>query len=260
VAVYETKLFDDMVINVLACDKAIPMDKLKAALAKDGTDDSFMLWEPNVKATFKANGEPMFMNSWAGGASLSVSGGGISGDLVVKDGIARGKFALASDDKGKCDFTFNVPMTAPPAKRDDAKKSLQAGGAGERPKGTSKAEGKAEEEPVKPAKPKPTLSIYRLPLPKDAAKVEYKTLVEQLKFTSAASHTALAKSFSDQLAAAGWKKADDDLVAAKSAILHRKQGTAELTIIIKPADSGSTVTVFTENMNWDKPADAAAGK
>jgi len=253
VAAYETKLFDDRVINVLACDKAIPMDKLKAALAKDGTDDSFILWEPNVRVTFKANGEPMSMNSWAGGASLSVSGGGISGELTVKDGVARGKFALASDDKGKCDFTFNVPMMAAPAKKDDSKKSLQVGGPGERPKVTPKAE-KAEEEPSKAAKPK--LSIYKLPLPKDAVNVEYKTLVEQLKFTSPTSHTALAKSFSDQLAAAGWKKADSDLVATKSAILKRKQGSAELTIL-KPADSGSTVTVFTDNMNWDKPAEAA---
>jgi hypothetical protein len=260
VAAYEAKLFDDTVINVLACDKAIPMDKLKTALTKDGTDDSFMLWEPNVKVTFKKNGEPMSMNSWAGGASLSVSGGGISGELAVKDGIARGKFALASDDKGRCDFTFNVPMTSAPMKKDNAKKSLPAGGAAERPKDISKAE-KAEEGQVKAAKPNPILSIYKLPLPKDAANVEYKTLVEQLKFTSPTSHTALAKSFSDQLAAAGWKKADDDLVSAKSAILHRKQGSAELTIMIKPADAGSSVIVFTDKVNWEKPAEAAgAGK
>jgi len=255
VVAYEAKVFDETLVNVLACDKTIPVDKLKAALAKDGTDDSFMLWEPNVKVTFKANGEPMSMNSWADNHSLSVSGGGISGELAVKDGVAHGKFALASDDKGKCEFAFNVPMTTvPTAKKDDSKKkTADAGGSGGRPQGSSAGQS-AGEEPAKPAKPKPTLSVYKLPLPKDAANVEYKTLVEQLKFTSGTSHTVLAKWFSDQLAAAGWKKPDDDLVAAKSAILRRKQGAADLTIIIKPADSGSTVTVFAENMNWDKPA------
>ena len=211
-----------------------------------------MLWEPNVKVTFKKNGEPMSMNSWAGGASLSVSGGGISGELAVKDGVAHGKFALASDDKGKCDFTFNVPMTAAPAaKKNDAKKTADVGGSSEQPKGSSAGQS-AEEEPAKPAKPKPTLNIYKLPLPKDAANIEYKTLVEQLKFTSGASHTALAKSFSAQLAAAGWTKVDSDLVG-KSAILKREQGAAELTIMIKPAETGSSIIVFAENMNWDKP-------
>jgi hypothetical protein len=254
VAAYEAKVFDETFVNVLACDKAIPMDKLKAALAKDGTDDSFMLWEPNVKITFKANGEPMSMNSWAGGHSLSISGSG-SGELTIKDGVARGKFATTGEDsKGKCDFTFNVPMTVAPVKKDDAKKSLPAGGSGEQPKGMPRAE-KAEAEPSKPSKPKPTLSIYKVPLPKDAANVGYKTLVEQLKFSSPTSHTALAKSFSDQLAAAGWKKADDDLVAAKSAILKRKQGAAELTIMIKPAEGGSSVIIFAENLNWEKPAE-----
>jgi hypothetical protein len=254
VAAYETKLFDDKAINVLACDKAIPTDKLKAALAKDGSDDSFMLWEPNIKVTFRTNGELMFMNAYAEGHSLSISGSG-TGELAMKDGIARGKFAMTSDDKGKCEFTFNVAMTAAPVKKDDSKKSLQAGGQGDRPKGTSKIE-KAEEEPTKPAKPKPTLSIYKLPLPKDAANVEYKTLVEQLKFTSPTSHTALAKSFSDQLAAAGWTKVDSDLIG-KSVILHRKQGAAQLTIMIKPTETGSSVVIFTENVNWEKPTEAA---
>ncbi len=104
------------------------------------------------------------------------------------------------------------------------------------------------------------LSVYSIPLPKDAANVEYKTLVEQFTFTSPTDHMTLAKSFGNQLAAVGWKKDEGELVSKASAILKRKQGEAELTIFIKPTDKGSTVLIMSEGLNWEKPASKGAAK
>lgn len=247
VAIYETTVFDQPAINVLASNKAIPLDKLKAAIAKDGTDDSFMFWESNVKVTFNADGKPMFVNSWADNHSSSISGGSITGELKIDNGIARGKFSSSSDDSNslKCEFTFNAPVILKPA----AKKIASSG------EGDKKSTAESSDEPR--AKARPTISIYKLPLPKDATNIEYKELVEQLKFASKASVSSLAKSFGDQLATAGWKKSDSDLVTPKSAILNRKQGQAELTIFIKPTDSGSTVLLMTEGLSWEKPSEAS---
>jgi hypothetical protein len=231
----------------LASDKSIPLDKLKAAIAKDGNDDSFIFWEPNVKITFNADGKPMFVNSWADNHSSSISGGNMTGELKIDGGTARGKFSSSSDDSNslKCEFTFNAPVMLKPA----AKQTTSSTEANKKPTDTSTDKASA--------KTPPTISIYKLPLPKDAANIEYKELVEQMKFASKASVPSLAKSFGDQLAAAGWKKSDDDLVTPKSAILTRKQGHAELTIFIKPTDTGSTVSLMTEGLSWEKPSEGA---
>ncbi|HEV3005027.1 MAG TPA: hypothetical protein VGX78_11230 [Pirellulales bacterium] len=42
--------------------------------------------------------------------------------------------------------------------------------------------------------------------------------------------------------------------AAKSAILNRTRGAAKLTIFVKPAAEGSTVTIMTEGLDWEEEA------
>ncbi|MGE5191147.1 MAG: hypothetical protein ACM3U2_01515 [Deltaproteobacteria bacterium] len=64
---------------------------------------------------------------------------------------------------------------------------------------------------------------------------------------------ALAGEFSKKLAAQGWKSdRSGDLVTPRSAILKRTRGEASLTIVVKPADKGSAVTIMTEGLDWEE--------
>ena len=44
----------------------------------------------------------------------------------------------------------------------------------------------------------------------------------------------------------------------KSAILHREQGGAKLTIMIHPTAAGSEVKIFTEGLDWSGGDDAGS--
>ena len=100
--------------------------------------------------------------------------------------------------------------------------------------------------------PAATLKVKELALPKDAAEIQYKKLVEHMSFRSPTAVAALAEEFSRTLGQQGWKAdKSGDLVTPKSAILKRQRGKGQLTIFIKPADKGSQVTIMTEGLDWD---------
>jgi hypothetical protein len=111
--------------------------------------------------------------------------------------------------------------------------------------------------PSTPPTPKPplaALNVRDLPLPKDATDVEYKDLVEQMTFKSPAKVQLLANDFAKKLAEQGWKGEGGDLVTPKTAILNRTRGEATLTIMVKPAASGSTVQIFATGLEWGEKA------
>ena len=64
---------------------------------------------------------------------------------------------------------------------------------------------------------------------------------------------AVCAELAKNLKAQGWNKEDDDLITPASSILKRKHGEAELTIFVKPADSGgSEVKIMSEGLSWDE--------
>ena len=89
-------------------------------------------------------------------------------------------------------------------------------------------------------------------LTKDASDVEYKALVEQLRFKSKANVKSACAELSANLKAQGWTKEGSDLITPASAILKRKRGDAELTIFVKPDGGGSEVKMMTEGLAWDE--------
>jgi len=91
-----------------------------------------------------------------------------------------------------------------------------------------------------------------LPLTKDASDFEYKGLVGQVVFKSKSPVKAVAAELTASLKAKGWKNDGSDLVAPASAILKRKQGSASLTVFVKPADGGTEVKMLTEGLDWDE--------
>jgi hypothetical protein len=114
-------------------------------------------------------------------------------------------------------------------------------------KPTTKLSEKAAPEPAKDQ-----LNVKDLALTKDASDVEYKALVEHLLFKSKMNVKSVCAELAANLKTQGWTKEGSDLVTAASSILKRKQGDAELTIFVKPADGGSQVQIFTEGLSWDE--------
>ena len=118
-----------------------------------------------------------------------------------------------------------------------------------KPNKTKPADDKPEPEPTKPAA---SLKAKDLAFPKGATDVNYKAIVEMLDFKCPGDVKTVAAEFSKSLAAQGWKAEAGDLVNAKTAILRRSRGEATLTIFVKPADGGTTVSLHTEGLNWDE--------
>jgi len=111
-------------------------------------------------------------------------------------------------------------------------------------------------EPSEPAKkaPKaaagPLIPARKLALPKDAADVEYKALVEHIGFSSPRPIEAVAAEFSASLKQQGWKEGGGSMIRKQTAILKRVQGNAKLTIMMNPAPAGCVVKIFTEGLDW----------
>jgi hypothetical protein len=109
-----------------------------------------------------------------------------------------------------------------------------------------------DDDDVAAAQPKGAgLNVKDLALTKDAADVEYKTLVEQLAFTSKLPVKSACADLAANLKAQGWANDGRDLITPNSSILKRKRGAANLTIFVKPENGGSKVSMMTDGLSWD---------
>jgi hypothetical protein len=99
----------------------------------------------------------------------------------------------------------------------------------------------------------PRLNVQALPLPNDATNVEHKKLVQQITCRSSSPVRSVASELTKKLADQGWARGRSDLVTAKSASLKRTRGEATLTIMVKAADDGSHLVIFTKGLDWEEP-------
>jgi hypothetical protein len=106
-----------------------------------------------------------------------------------------------------------------------------------------------EKSTSKPAADK--FKVKDLAMTKDAADIEYKTMVEHVLFKSKANVKAVCAELTASLKAQGWTKEGNDLITPASSILKRKRGAASLTIFVKPEGGGSEVKIFTEGLAWE---------
>ena len=175
----------------------------------------------------------------------------------VKGAVTTGGTQDAFGEKWEVDLKFAAPLP-------EKLRNAPAAKAKPTPAGTDDA---PEEKEAK-APSGPLISARKLPLPGDAAGVEYKEVVEQIEFTSVRPVDAVAKEFSAKLKQQGWKDGPGNLMGKNNAILKREKGDARLTIMVQPAPKGCVVKIFTEGMDWNggdgddkpsattKPADA----
>jgi hypothetical protein len=181
-------------------------------------------------------------------SEFQVAGGQVQG-RVKTDGEEE-----FFDDKWEVDLTLAAKYTA--------QSKAQASGRGDAPATAATTNKPAAEKPEattdKPVKePMPTkpaaagLNASDLVLPKDATDITYKKLVEHISCKSPTEYKATARAYAKLLAEQGWKTDGSDLFGV-SCILKRTRGEASLTIFVKPDGSGSTVTMFTEGLEWDE--------
>lgn len=109
-----------------------------------------------------------------------------------------------------------------------------------------------------PAAAGPKIPVADLPLPVGARDAEYKTVVEQIAFSSDASVSAVANDFSAKLKQKGWKESPGSLMGKTNAILKRTLNGAELTAMVQPAGKGCTVKIFAKGFDWSNPPASAS--
>jgi len=119
VVAYEAKMFDEVVTKVFISQKPINMAKLKASLAKDGTDDGVFETQPQVVLQIDDNDSVKQAAIWADNASIS-SNADLEGDATVADGRVRGTTKLSEPGEffgKKYDFhvSFDVEVIPLPA-------------------------------------------------------------------------------------------------------------------------------------------------
>lgn len=108
VVAYEVKVFDEKRTALFFSEKPINLEKLKASLKKDGTDDGLFEFQPQVRLQIDSLDAVKQMHLWADNTSIS-SNADITGDLVIEDGRARGTAKLTKPGEffGK-PYTFEV--------------------------------------------------------------------------------------------------------------------------------------------------------
>lgn len=177
---------------------------------------------------------------------FKIAGGNVTGH------VSTGEELDAFGEKWDVDLTFAAPLPAKLRNAPVPKPVVAEPGESTEP---AKKETKAPTGPL--------ISVKKLPLPKDAAEVEFKELVKQIHLTSPRSVEAVSKELSANLKQQGWKEGNGSLMGKQNAILKREQGDAKLTIMIQPAGKGSTVKIFTEGLDWtgsEVPASTAPKK
>lgn len=117
-----------------------------------------------------------------------------------------------------------------------------------------------DEDDEKPVDAGPKPPVEKLPLPTAARDVEYKKIVEQIAFSADAPVSTVANDFSAKLKKDGWKEDSGGVMSKSSAILRRKLNGADLTIMVKAAGKGCTVSIFTKGMDWSNPPASAEPK
>jgi len=237
--------------------------------------------KPDFDAGFKKLGSALILSVFKDGGifgcevahtALPKSPFSAIGEIKMKDfkvtethvsgHVSTGGELDAFGQKWNVDLTFSAPLP----------KGAFAGEVAPAPEKKMAEKDESEEKPEE-GDAGPKVPVADLPLPATARDVEYKAMVEQITLNADGSVSTVANEYSAKLKVKGWKEMPGGLVSKMSAILKRKLGGAELTIMINPAPGGSgkgcTVKVFAEGLDWtvvpkstatsgNKPAGATA--
>jgi hypothetical protein len=195
--------------------------------------------------------------------------GGFSalGKIKIKDfkfegGLVQGQLTTSGPDNvfgqtWEVDLKFAAPLAG--SAQQPAPSPAAAKTAKEPPAITGRTSGNSpptREAPARVEPALPALNAKELPISQDATDVEYKKLVQHIGYNSPSDYKTVAADLVKKLTAQSWKIDGADRVAAKpkiplkSYILSCTRGEATLTIFVKPAETGSQVTIFSKGLLW----------
>ena len=113
VTAYETKSDDETRIVVLASDRPIAMDKIKASLKENGgSDEDLFLTQPHVKVRFDKAGKIEGANARSANTSLSTFGSKAEGELARDGDRVSGKAKLPTQGEGNFQWSFEFEFAA----------------------------------------------------------------------------------------------------------------------------------------------------
>jgi hypothetical protein len=168
-------------------------------------------------------------------------------DTHVSGRLTTGKEQEFFGQTWNVDLTFSTPLPAG---------AFAAGAASSAKPETAK---KMEEAKAELSATGPKLPVAELPLPAGARDIEYKSVVGHILFKADASVSVVAGDFAKKLKAQGWKDGPGSLMGKNNSILKRKLNGADLTIMVQPEGTGSTVKVFTQGLDWTEVPASTVG-
>ncbi len=173
-------------------------------------------------------------------------------DFSYEDGKVEGELTTSGPvdtfgEKWEVNLKFVAPLGEIPKELQPAPEKEAAAA---KPNDTS-ASTESDDEPAS-APAVAEMKAKDLALTKDAAGVDYQTMMEHIVFQSKADVKKVCAELAANLKAQGWTSDGPDMVQPMSSILRRKRGEASLTIFVKPANGGSEVKIFTEGLAWDE--------
>lgn len=109
---YEMKSGDEERIVLLASDRKLPIDKIKAALREDPNDDGIFVSQPHVKVVFLPSGEVDRCEAWADNSSFGTGGDDLTGKLIRTGDRVAGTVTLPTQDTKivTCSFDLNFDI------------------------------------------------------------------------------------------------------------------------------------------------------
>jgi hypothetical protein len=107
-AVYETKSNDEDVVVLLASNRKLPIEKVKAALREGTEDESREINQPHIRVVFNKSGKPEMCSARTDNSSFSTGGSSLTGEVTVEDGKARGTAALKMQGDEKFRRGFEI--------------------------------------------------------------------------------------------------------------------------------------------------------
>jgi hypothetical protein len=112
---YETTKFDMKRTVIFLSEKPLDVAKLKASFKKNGNDDDFYTFDPNVILSFDEKGKLVQISMHAKGGNIFLQGDpNIKAEATIKDGVAKGMAKSVKSDKDyTLEATFDVKLTKP---------------------------------------------------------------------------------------------------------------------------------------------------
>ena len=259
---YKSKFYEDdpnLFTMVMATEKAVAnseIEKLKQSLAKNGTDDDFFLFVPNIKLTFDPDGGLMHFHGWADNKSLN-GGSDVEAEITEKAGVVTGKAVMPEaakffEETYRFEMNFAVKLLG-------SNSTQPAGIASVSKKEMKNSRATSGIEIGTPQPREFSAKAIHLPIPPDARELEFDATFEDVEFISASPIDSLAAFYRVHMKARGWEEDTSEASTEDDEIdMTFIHGDSEVVVeLARNSDGEIDVDLDCDELNWDGVHDPA---